>query len=33
VLLLALRRGVVSTLLLAACAGVVVALSGGPLPA
>jgi chromate transporter len=33
VLLLALRRGVVPTLLLAGAAGVVVALAGGPLPA
>jgi chromate transporter len=33
VLLLALRRGVVSTLLLAGGAGVAVALAGGPLPA
>jgi chromate transporter len=33
VLLLALRRGVVSTLLLAAGAGVAIALAGGPLPA
>jgi chromate transporter len=32
VLLLALRRGVVATLLLAGAAGVVVALAGGPLP-
>jgi chromate transporter len=32
-LLLALRRGVVLTLLLAACAGLAVALAGGPLPA
>lgn len=32
VLLLALRRGVVLTLLLAAAVGVVVALAGGPLP-
>jgi chromate transporter len=32
VLLLALRRGVVFTLLLAGAAGVVVALAGGPLP-
>ena len=33
VLLLALRRGVVSTLLLAGAVGVVVALAGGSLPA
>jgi chromate transporter len=33
VLLLAVRRGVVATLLLAGAVGVVVALAGGPLPA
>jgi chromate transporter len=33
VLLLALRRSVVLTLLLAAATGVVIALAGGPLPA